>query len=363
MFIILPYYYTNISQCIYIMENSLIELNNLFINKFKEINELCIKRFSKICSDDMFLYLSRLIEDHKNSSKTVVTNLQAEKLCDTTPDAFIKKRKIFDPKYFNNLSIDLESYYYKNCNNFTINGYLIYAVDGVHCQLPYDLTYQGYKTTKGDKYCDVLLSGLYDVCNKIPIDLNIGVTKNERESFEDQYSLLDNKVNVLPNSERLKHKSIILFDRGYYADWLLHDIYSLNVHALFRLKVDSRFVQQLLKSRRRTGIFDITLNGIVKKMRVVIYNIKGKLYFLGTTLLDKNEFSTNDLKKLYAIRWNIEESFKTIKDLSFRFFHSKSESLIKQEIAIHKCIIILTRIIEELYIKCNKINMTPGISC
>lgn len=56
------------------------------------------------------------------------------------------------------------------------------------------------------------------------------------------------------------------------------------------------------------------------------------------------------------MRWNIESHFDTIKyNLSFKDFHSKSEDQIKQEIYTHEFITVLTRLLEDSYIKYNRL--------
>lgn len=81
------------------------------------------------------------------------------------------------------------------------------------------------------------------------------------------------------------------------------------------------------------------------KIRLIKYRIGNELYALGTTLLDKEIHSADDLAKLYHERWDIEELFKMSKVLiEVQDFHGQSERGVKQELYAHFVIITLSRI-------------------
>lgn len=67
--------------------------------------------------------------------------------------------------------------------------------------------------------------------------------------------------------------------------------------------------------------------------RVVRFKINEDTYESIITNLDENEFSINEIRELYHLRWEIETSFREIKyDLDLNTLHSKKRDLIKQEI-------------------------------
>ena len=122
------------------------------------------------------------------------------------------------------------------------------------------------------------------------------------------------------------------------------------------MKKSNKFVKQLIKSNKKDVTYIISnkyTNNLPIKFRLITYNIANEQYYLGTTLTSK-QFTTDLLKELYYKRWNIETYFRTIKyGLSFNDFHSRTEEQIKQEIIVHMCVTILTRILENIYIKYN----------
>lgn len=69
------------------------------------------------------------------------------------------------------------------------------------------------------------------------------------------------------------------------------------------------------------------------KFRVVRFKLTESTYEVLITNLDKEQFDIDELKKLYAMRWGIETSFRDLKyTLSLSYFHSKKTEYILQEI-------------------------------
>lgn len=67
--------------------------------------------------------------------------------------------------------------------------------------------------------------------------------------------------------------------------------------------------------------------------RVVRFKITDETYECIVTNLDENEFSMQDIKVLYHLRWEIETSYRELKyDLDLNTLHSKKRNLIEQEI-------------------------------
>ena len=66
---------------------------------------------------------------------------------------------------------------------------------------------------------------------------------------------------------------------------------------------------------------------------MVRFKITKDTYECIVTNLDKDEFSMQDIKELYHLRWEIETSYRELKyDLDLNTLHSKKRNLIEQEI-------------------------------
>ena len=80
-------------------------------------------------------------------------------------------------------------------------------------------------------------------------------------------------------------------------------------------------------------------------LRVVKYTVAGTTYILGTTLLDQQRYTIENLSNVYHSRWGVEELYKISKQLMrIEDFHGKSERGVKQELYAHFILITLTRI-------------------
>ena len=327
--------------------NKLIDdLQKTTINTLTYINDIVFQRTRKISFTTLFYYLSQLISDSDKSSTLISSKLEIENICTASNDAYIKKRKLVPSICFEILFVDLLNFFYGFHNKLLFNIYRVLAVDGTHAPLSKELYNEQFKLTTNNTYVDALISGIYDVYNKTIIDLSLSNSKNERNIYENQFN-------------HLKENNIIIHDRGYYSHKLLYLLNSIKVYPIFRMKTTYKFVKKFIKSDIDDKIYEIKhkdTNNEVIKLRLVKYKINNKLYILGTTLLDDNLFTINILKELYSDRWDIEIYFRTVKYyLSFKNFHSKSSELIKQEIYVHKCVTLLTRIMEEIYVDHNDV--------
>jgi len=80
------------------------------------------------------------------------------------------------------------------------------------------------------------------------------------------------------------------------------------------------------------------------KIRLIKYKIKGKSYYIGTTLMEE-QYTIDALKEVYHSRWGIEELYKVSKCLvEVGDFHGRSERAVKQEIFAHFVLITMSRL-------------------
>jgi hypothetical protein len=319
------------------METSISEFRNYFNNLIK-INENICKRKTLIEFRDMFYYMTSLISSDKQSATTVVTGMQYKKITYASVSAFIKKRKTIPSKIFKNISDSLMDYYY---NNFKIKKYKdfhIFAVDGSDTSLSKNMSNEGYKLTQNKTYCSVLMSGIYDCYNEILIDLKLSKKKDERKVFQEQLKYVN-------------EKSIIITDRGYNSEELMKTIHRRGLKFIMRLRENLNWLDTLKETNENI----VKLKQTRIYVRIIKYEHKNKYYYIATNLTT-NECPIEDIKILYHRRWKIEEYFKHAKvNQSLQFFHSKSEDLIYQEIYVHKCASIISKILNSCYNNNNEI--------
>ena len=213
-------------KCINNIKKTIAE--NLSIMKNKTF-----KRDNKIKIEDILFYISNLISSNKNSSPSVVVSIQMDDICDASESAFRKKLSLIDPIYFSNLVSSIHFLFYKGNHKLLNDEYRVLAVDGTHVPLSKDLKENGYKLTKNETYVDGLFSVLYDVHNKLILDIN-HEDLSERKLFEHQIKLL-------------RKNDIILLDRGYYSKKLLFCLTSKNIFPIFRLTSNLKIYKDFIK--------------------------------------------------------------------------------------------------------------------
>lgn len=249
-------------------------------------------------------------------------------------------------------------------NHKTYKGYYLLACDGSDLNIPFNpddkSTLHNQKGFKNGGYNQLHLNALYDVLNHVYQDVFIGTHAKPQEGR----SLID-----MVQLHNYPQKSIITSDRGYE---------SYNLLAHFK-EANQPFVVRVKDIKSRTGIlsklnlpdteFDMdTVRRITRKqttetknnkeyvilvnksgpfdflesydqscyelpLRIVRFPITDSTYECLITNLSRDEFSVDDLKEIYHLRWGIENSFRELKyTIGMLNFHSRKRKHICQEI-------------------------------
>ncbi len=254
-----------------------------------------------------------------------------------TTGAFTKARCKFKASAFTELLHKTVAYIYTKIprsQRKSWYGFRTLAVDGSDLTLP-DVPelIQTFGTQNNDS--DVLvpmtkLSLLYDVHLKLPIDAQL----DKKHSSERDLAVRHLK--------QTQENDLLLYDRGYYAYWLVLQHILLKLHFCFRVKSNAcTQVKDFIQSGKKQAI--ITLNpthdmkqkavdkGLsITQVKVRLIRIKTPkgVYVLMTSLTDQKKYSTKDFYELYPLRWNIEEAYKIqkafldVEDFSGRTVHS-----------------------------------------
>lgn len=166
--------------------------------------------------------------------------------------AFINKKNSISSDYFLNINDSIVEYIFKNDKTPRI-----YAVDGSFINLFKNFNKYGFSyASSNETYCQGIISCLYDINNKIPINYFLIKTRNEREAFRNQIKYL-------------KKDDIVIFDRGYYSYDLVEKLEIIGVKYIFRLKNNKKEVQYI-KSK---NIIDYSFINKKIKNRIINYRI------------------------------------------------------------------------------------------
>ncbi len=244
----------------------------------------------------------------------------------------------------------------------THQGYRLLAVDGSDLNIAHnpedaDTYFQSTPDSKG--FNQVHLNAMYDLCNKLYVDACVQPARKENE-----FRALTDMV----HRSTLSGKIILMADRGYESYNVLAHIEHKGWNYVIRVKdIHSNGILSCLNLPDTE--FDIDINWILTRkqtnevkahpeiykfmpknstfdfldlhenkfypisFRVVRFKLSDNSYETIITNLKREEFSSEEIKLLYHMRWGIETSFRELKyAIGLVNFHAKKTEYITQEI-------------------------------
>jgi len=277
-----------------------------------------------------------------------------------TPSAFIQQRDKIKPFAFEQLFRNFTDSF----ENLTLyKGFRLLAVDGSDLHTPTNPqdAETHIKCRPTDKGYNVFyLNALYDLLNRIYVDANVKTKRNanERAAF----------IEIVERSN-IKENVIVTADRGYENYNTFAHIENKGWNYVLRVKdIESNGILSYLQLPK-DGEFDLTLRFILTKkttrevkdnphiyrrlpshapfdfldksinqfypivLRVVRFKLLDGSYKSVVTNLAEDDFTTDEIKHIYSLRWGIETSFRKLKHaIGLNNFHSKKQEHIVQEI-------------------------------
>lgn len=281
-----------------------------------------------------------------------------------TPSAVVQQRSKISSTAFKDVFYQFNGF----CKDYkTYYGYRMLAVDGSDINCPRNKESEYFLVTDHSPmgYNQIHLNALYDICNKVYLDIEL----QPRIKWAERKAL----INML-HRRNFAEKTLIIADRGYESyNMFAHFTNTPNVDFLCRVKhgqgaikeisklpmqeIDTNITVEVsttqtnedkLRGRRfiQTGSKKGKVNSpktVISQwdfpspytlhFRVVRFLLDGGEYETLVTSLDSKEFSLQQLKELYHMRWDIETSFRDLKySIGMTHLHSKKDDLIRQEI-------------------------------
>lgn len=246
----------------------------------------------------------------------------------------------------------------------TFHGWRLLSVDGSERSVSPDgndmSTYGGSK--KGSKHHFYLANPLYDVLNHVYLDLVMqpGSQKNEESAF-------------LELAQRYEgEKAIFICDRGYEALMTFYRLNQTDKHFVIRIKDESsstsilkhyptpdteeydipfdvtltcknnshvkanwetyKYISSYSKHPEfQNGVTELPLHGRVVRYKTVCEGIESFITLF--TSLPFDEFTTEDLCEIYRLRWQIELSYRDIKErIGLKDVHGRKKELVIGEV-------------------------------
>lgn len=336
------------------------------INELSNAPELFAKNPSKDFSRKRKLPFDQMIK--------VILSMTGKSICGELMDLFGLKLDIPTASAFIQQRNKIKSEAFETLfHNFTnvidetnlFKGYRLLAVDGSDLHVPINPNEPDsfHQRKNGDKPYNLLhINALYDLERRIYTDVIVEGKKCENEP-KALVKMVDRDTSSVP--------TIYIADRGYEAynnmahiqekgqkfiirakDFTYGGIvYSLNLPqndeldedvTLFLTRKQNITSRENLKFLPSKCVFDYLPTSCKKhipvtpyklKLRVVRFKLTEDTHEVLITNLSKDDFSIEELKKLYAMRWGIENSFRDLKyTLALSYVHSKKTEYILQEI-------------------------------
>ncbi len=239
------------------------------------------------------------------------------------------------------------------------HGYRLYAVDGtdVHIPLmPHDHATHYCSTEGSNGYNLMHLNAIYDLVNRRYMDAVLQDSREENENTA-----------LIRMLEQTPADSIIVADRNYDSynniahlerkglKYVIRIKSKVGIVQKFHLPLDEEadFTAKILLTRRQTkevkehpeiyrflasnSTFDFLPKGSKETFplmfRIIRIRISEDLYETLVTNLWEDEFSAEEIKQIYKLRWGIETSFRELKyHVGLIAFHSKKKDCVIQEI-------------------------------
>ena len=252
--------------------------------------------------------------------------------------AFCKARKKVSHTAFKALNTCLVDTFYQSHSVKKWHGHRLLAVDGSVTSLhniPVLHDYFGKAKPHSNRPA-VRLSQLYDVLNKLSIDVQI-----DSHSTGERAQAIRHLTCVQPND-------LIIYDRGYPAQWFfrLHQIKRIHYCARVTLGAANVYDEFLASGKKEAQVLlpcsdkstryckKLNLSTASLKARLIRIDLpSGETELLVTSLRDKKSYPYKCFKKLYHQRWGIEEDYKLMKSrLTIENFSGLSVEAVLQDI-------------------------------
>ena len=243
-----------------------------------------------------------------------------------TASAFTQCRAKISFTAFKSVFNSLVRYYYENFSHKTYHGFRLVAVDGSVYTLP-----RTAKTIKefgenvlsdNRKWIKAQVSFAADVLNNICIDAVIGPYRQAETS------------QAMEHFAKLGKDNLYIFDRGYFSRRFLKEVVGTTCQFCFRVQRNAcKEIMLFIESDMDDTVGYILVEGQKIKVRLTkIILDTGEEEYLVTSLFDTKVFTVSKLKKLYHLRWGVEEQYKDMKyAICAENFVGKKPNSIKQE--------------------------------
>ena len=221
--------------------------------------------------------------------------------------AYSAARKKINPLAFVQLLNIVVEMFYSSVDFAKFKGYRLLAIDGSVMEIPNTSELRrsfGFAVNKTSKVARARGSILYDLKNDMIIDARIAGYKDAERDL------------AFKHLERLQairtEKELVLFDRGYPGCELIGHLIDNNIDFVMRTPIN--FLKEIRDAQGEDTVVEYKFKRRSYKLRVIkVVLSTGEIETLITSLFS-NEFTPQDFKELYGMRWGIETKYNELKN-------------------------------------------------
>ena len=261
---------------------------------------------------------------------------------------YLKQRMKLNPLAFHELYHFHNKNFYVETGFSTFHGYLVLAADGSDINIPTTpetLERYGSASRKNTKpQAQIGLGCIYDVLNRMILESDCNRVKFDEMKVAEQQ--LDKVVETIGKEQPF----LVVMDRGYPSIPAFIHMMEKGISFLARLRscdykkeqaelTENDCVVKILMDRSRIQHYKGTSDGDRMKelgnisLRIVKIALETGENEILATNLSMEEFSTEDIKNLYHLRWGIETAYETLKSrLQLENFTGTKPVLLEQDI-------------------------------
>lgn len=296
----------------------------------------------------------------RSLSVEVAGFLEAEKLPQTTPEAYIQRRALISDEYFKDLNLWLNQLL---CHTGTVQewqcGMYLCGIDGTRLSLPYNDDLYGKYRQRDDKGYN-LARGLFvtDLVNRTIV--MAGMYPNKTEERKAALAALTSDDFPYP-----LQSTVFVMDRGYPSLYLMNWFAKSTGGFIIRARRDTNpQVAAFMDSGKSSETVTLSLS---RNRRDIDYPVPAPLEVrlvkrpplkdeeepvVYITNLDAGQFPDSAIVNAYRLRWNTETEIGTAKNqLQIEIFSGTREVCIRQDFF---AAIILYNIESVIRLFCNK---------
>ena len=219
------------------------------------------------------------------------------------------------------------------------HGLRLCAIDGSQIRLPnapdIEKEFGVLRGKENQTDCPMALVSIYfDVLNQVAIDASINPTAASERACAARHL------------EHANPDDLVLYDRGYNAFWLYAHHRAHHLSFCMRAKINRGLpFKRFVESNKQQAVVTLHPNkrsieqcaerGLPItpiRLRLIRVDLPGEVEVLITDLMDEAAYDVGQFKRLYHLRWGLEEHYKRLKQwVEIENFSGKSALSVKQD--------------------------------